>query len=235
MSVQLIKGDFKGTAEQKKEASFVLYTVLSEILILLHPIMPFVTSEIWQALPGNEDSNLAAMLRPELRPECLKEKEASAMLYLQEVIVAVRAMKSELGIAPSLKLKALIKPLTDEQADLLEHGRAWLMFLARLEDFEISKTAAAPKASASNIIQGSEITILLEGVLDFKAELARLEKELAKIDKELTGIEARLSNENFVAHAPEAVVAKDKEKAADLTDKKAKLLTLQKRFQEALA
>ena len=233
--LELIKGDFKGTAEQKKEASFVLYTVLSEILILLHPIMPFVTSEIWQALPGNEDSNLAAMLRPELRPECLKEKEASAMLYLQEVIVAVRAMKSELGIAPSLKLKALIKPLTDEQADLLEHGRAWLMFLARLEDFEISKTAAAPKASASNIIQGSEITILLEGVLDFKAELARLEKELAKIDKELTGIEARLSNENFVAHAPEAVVAKDKEKAADLTDKKAKLLTLQKRFQEALA
>ena len=126
--------------------------------------------------------------------------------------------------APSLELKALIKPLTDEQADLLEHGRAWLMFLARLEDFEISKTAAAPKASASNIIQGSEITILLEGVLDFKAELARLEKELA-----------RPSNENLVAHAPEAVVAKDKEKAADLTDKKAKLLTLQKRFQEALA
>ncbi len=233
--LELVKGDFKGTAEQKKEASFVLYTVLSEILILLHPIMPFVTSEIWQALPGNEDGNLAEVLRPALRPQCLKEKEAAAMLYLQEVIVAVRAMKSELGIAPSMKLKALIKPLTEEQAELLEHGRAWLMFLARLEDFEISKTAAAPKASASNIIQGSEITVLLEGVLDFKAELARLEKELVKLEKELTGIEARLSNENFVAHAPEAVVAKDKEKAADLTDKKAKLLTLQKRFQEALA
>ncbi len=233
--LELVKGDFKGTAEQKKEASFVLYTVLSETLILLHPIMPFVTSEIWQALPGNADGNLAEMLRPEMRPECLKEKEANAMLYIQEVIVAIRAMKSELGIAPSMKLNALIKPLNDEQAELLEHAKAWIMFLARLEDFEISKTAAAPKASASNIIQGTEITILLEGVLDFKAELARLEKELVKLEKELAGIETRLSNANFVANAPETVVAKDKERATDLTDKKAKLLALQKRFQEALA
>ena len=186
-------------------------------------------------MPGNADGNLAEMLRPEMRPECLKEKEANAMLYIQEVIVAIRAMKSELGIAPSMKLNALIKPLNDEQAELLEHAKAWLMFLARLEDFEISKTAAAPKASASNIIQGTEITILLEGVLDFKAELARLEKELVKLEKELAGIETRLSNANFVANAPETVVAKDKERATDLTDKKAKLLALQKRFQEALA
>lgn len=232
--LELIKGDFKGSEEQKKEASFVLYTVLSEILILLHPIMPFVTSEIWQALPGNEDANLSAVLRPESRPSCLKEKEANDMLYIQESITAIRAMKSELGIAPSLKLKALIKPVSKEQAELLEHARQWLMFLARLEDFEISENAQAPKASASNIIQGSEITVLLEGVLDFKAELARLEKELAKIEKELTGIQSRLSNENFVARAPESVVAGEKERALDLTAKKEKLLTLQIRFKEAL-
>lgn len=232
--LELIKGDFKGSEEQKKEASFVLYTVLSEILILLHPIMPFVTSEIWQALPGNEDANLSAVLRPESRPSCLKEKEAGDMLYIQESITAIRAMKSELGIAPSLKLKALIKPASKEQAELLEHARQWLMFLARLEDFEISENAQAPKASASNIIQGSEITVLLEGVLDFKAELARLEKELAKIEKELTGIQSRLSNENFVARAPESVVTGEKERALDLTAKKEKLLTLQIRFKEAL-
>lgn len=232
--LELIKGDFKGSEEQKKEASFVLYTVLSEILILLHPIMPFATSEIWQALPGNEDGNLSAVLRPESRPYCLKEKEAADMLYIQESITAIRAMKSELGIAPSLKLKALIKPVSREQAELLEHARQWLMFLARLEDFEISENAQAPKASASNIIQGSEITVLLEGVLDFKAELARLEKELAKIEKELTGIQSRLSNENFVARAPESVVAGEKERALDLTAKKEKLLALQIRFKEAL-
>ena len=232
--LELIKGDFKGTEEQKKEASYVLYTVLSEILILLHPIMPFVTSEIWQALPGNEDSNLSAILRPELRANCLKQKEADAMLYVQEVITAIRAMKSELGIAPSMKLNALMKVVSKEQAELLEHARAWLMFLARLEHFEISEHVEAPKASASTIIQGSEITIILEGVLDFKAELARLEKELLKIEKELTGIESRLSNENFVARAPEAVVAGEKEKASDLKDKKEKILALQVRFKEAL-
>ncbi len=232
--LELIKGDFKGTDEQKKEASFVLYTVLSEILILLHPIMPFVTSEIWQALPGNEESNLSEILRPEQRPTCFKQKEADAMRYIQEVITAIRAMKSELGIAPSMKLNALMKVVSKEQAELLEHARAWLMFLARLEDFTISENVEAPKASASTIIQGSEITIILEGVLDFKAELARLEKELVKIEKELTGIESRLSNENFIARAPESVVAGEKEKASDLKDKKEKILALQIRFKEAL-
>lgn len=233
--LELIKGDFKGTEEQKAEASYVLYTVLSEILILLHPIMPFVTSEIWQALPGNEDGNLTAVLRPAARPECLKAKEADSMLYIQEVITAIRAMKSELGIAPSMKLNALMKPVGKEQAELLEHARSWLMFLARLEEFEISETVHAPKASASSIIQGSEITVVLEGILDFKAELARLEKELVKLEKELTGIEARLSNANFVARAPESVVEGEKQKVADLTDKKAKLLALQTKFKEALA
>ena len=233
--LELVKGDFKGTEEQKREASHVLYTVLSELLILLHPIMPFATSEIWQALPGNEDGNLSAVLRPAARPECLKEKEAGNMLYIQEVITAIRAMKSELGIAPSMKLKALMQPVSEEQAELLEHARPWLMFLARLEDFEISESVHAPKASASSIIQGSEITVILEGVLDFKAELARLEKELLKIDKELTGIEGRLSNANFVARAPESVVTAEKEKAADLTDKKTKLIALQTKFKEALA
>ena len=232
--LELIKGDFKGTDAQKAEASFVLYTVLSETLVLLHPIIPFVTCEIWQALPGNEGTDLAAELRPALRPECIRAKESEQMIYIQDCIGTIRTIKSELNIPPALKLSAIFRPVNPEQKALLEAARPWLMFLARLENLTIDADAVPPKASASHVVQGSEIAVILDGVVDFNAEITRLEKELGKIEKELTAISNKLSNENFVARAPEAVVAQERERAADFEDKQIKMLALQKRFREVL-
>ncbi len=232
--LELIKGDFKGSDEQKAEASFVLYTVLSETLALLHPIIPFVTCEIWQALPGNEGTDLALELRPANRPECLRPKESEQMIYIQDCIGTIRTIRSELNIAPALKLSAIFRPDSEEQKNILEASRPWIMFLARLENLVIDADAVPPKASASHVVQGSEIAVILEGVLDFNTELARLEKELGKIEKELNGISAKLSNENFVARAPEAVVTQEKERALDFQDKQTKMLALQKRFREVL-
>lgn len=233
--LELIKGDFRGTDEQKAEASFVLYTVLSETLILLHPIIPFVTCEIWQALPGNEGKDLAVELRPALRPECIRPKESEQMIYIQDCIGAIRTIKSELNIQPALKLSAIFRPKDEEQKNVLEVSRPWLMLLARLENLVIDTDAVPPKASASQIVQGSELAVILDGVVDFNAELARLEKELGKIEKELKAINAKLSNDNFVARAPEAVVTQEKERAADFIDKQTKMLALQVRFREVLA
>jgi len=232
--LELIKGDFKGTDAQKAEASFVLYTVLSETLILLHPIIPFVTCEIWQALPGNEGTDLALVLRPPHHPECIRQKESTQMIYIQDCISTIRTIKSELNIPPALKLSAIFRPVNDEQKALLEASRPWLMFLARLETLTIDANTVPPKASASHIVKGSEITVILDGVVDFNAELTRLEKELGKIDKELQAISVKLSNENFIARAPEAIVTQEKERAADFEDKQSKMLALQKRFREAL-
>ncbi len=232
--LELIKGDFKGTPEQKQEASFVLYTVLSEVLILLHPIIPFVTCEIWQALPGREGTDLSVVQLPAKRPECYREKDAADMEFIQECIGVVRAIKSELNIAPALKMKAIFKPVDEAQKALLEEARPWLNFLARLEEITIDADAKAPKASASHVVNGAEIFVILDGVVDFNAELARLDKELAKVDKDLQGIRAKLSNENFVARAPQAVVDQEKERAVELKDKQVKMLALQNRFREAL-
>ncbi len=232
--LELSKNDFKGEQKDKDEAAFVLYTVLSEILILLHPIIPFVTAEIWQALPGNEGTDLSLELLPAKRPQCLNQTEAEHMEFIQECITTVRTIKSELNIPPVTKLSAIFKPANTVHQELLENSKPWLNFLARLEQIEINVDAKAPKSSASQIIQGTELSVILENVVDFNAELARLDKELLKIEKDLRAIWVKLENESFIAKAPAKVVEQEKQRAMELKDKQVKMLALQNRFREAL-
>ncbi|MEG1610103.1 MAG: class I tRNA ligase family protein, partial [Bilophila sp.] len=101
------------------EAQYVLWTALREYLICMHPIMPFITAEIWQALPGGAGQDLALQLYPSARPDCLKPAAAADMIFIQEVIGTIRTIRSELNIAPSYKLTVLLRPaqtLGDAQA-----------------------------------------------------------------------------------------------------------------------
>ena len=232
--LELIKGDMKddAPADAKAEARFTLYTVLKETLVLLHPIIPFVTAEVWQSLPGHAGEDIALQLFPEARPDCLKPGDADDMLFIQEAISAIRTIRAELNINPSYRLTVLLRPVDAKQKDLLEHGRAWFMSLARLENLLISADEHAPKASASNVVRGCEVIVHLSGAVDFQAELARLDKELGKMDKELAALNGKLSNENFITRAKPEFVEQERARAADLADKRGKMLALQKRFRE---
>ncbi len=231
--LELIKADMKEEGEAKEEAQYVLYTVLREILLLLHPMIPFVTAEVWNALPGHEGTDIATQLYPEFRPQCVKSRESDDMVFLQEAISAIRTIRAELNIKPSYKLSVVLRPASDEQSALLEANRGFFD-LARLESLTIDRNAHAPKASASNVVRGCEVIVLLTGAVDFKAELARLDKEIGKVDKDLAALDAKLSNENFVKRAPADLVESEKARHADLIDKKAKMQALQTRFKEAM-
>ncbi|MBO4318249.1 MAG: valine--tRNA ligase [Mailhella sp.] len=232
--LELIKTDFKGSEEQKKEAAFVLYTALSEILVLLHPIIPFVTAEIWQALLGRKSEDIAVVRYPAERPGCLKAEEAADMLFIQECISSIRTVRAELNIAPSMKLEVLLRPADEKQRLLLEYARPWFASLSRVENLHIDANEHGPKASASAVAQGTEIIVYLGGIVDLNDEVARLEKELKKIAKELAGIKGKLANPNFVARAPQEIVEQEQGRAAAMEDKQTKLIALQKRFKEAL-
>ena len=233
--LELIKGDMKddAPADAKAEARFTLYTVLKETLVLLHPIIPFVTAEVWQSLPGHAGEDIALQLFPEARPGCLKPGDADDMIFIQETISAIRTIRAELNINPSYRLTVLLRPVDAKQKELLEHGRAWFMSLARLENLIISAEEHAPKASASNVVRGCEVIVHLSGAVDFQAELARLDKELGKVGRELAALNGKLSNENFLTRAKPEFVEQEKARAADLADKRGKMLALQKRFREA--
>ena len=231
--LELIKPDMQDEA-RKPVAQYALWTVLREDLLLLHPMMPFVTAEIWQALPGGAGQDLALELYPAARPQCEKPAEAARMEFIQETIVAVRTIRSELNISPSLRLKLLLHPVDAAPADVLEASRQLILTLARLDDMTVGADVHAPKASASHVVQGCQVIVPLEGAVDFEAELARLDKELAKIVKDLEGLQKRLANESFTSRAPKDVVEKERARAESLLDAKHKLDALKQRFTEAM-
>lgn len=235
--LELIKGDMKEDGPARAEAQFVLFTVLRELLMLLHPIIPFVTAEVWQALPGQAGSDIAVQMGPDARPGCMRPenaKDADAMVFLQETISAIRTIRAELNINPSYKLTVLLRPVDAAQAALLEQGRPWFMTLARLENLVVNADEHAPKASASNVVRGCEVIVYLSGAVDFQAELARLDKEIGKTEKDLTALTAKLANEGFVSRAPAAIVEQERARAQDLADKRDKMLALRKRFKEVV-
>ena len=233
--LELIKPDMQAGGERQKAARFVLWTTLRETLLLLHPLVPFISAEVWQAMPGHEDRpDIAREAFPAARSGCLRPEDAARMEMIQEAISAVRTIRAELNIAPSLKLTAIVRPVDAEAAGVLEAHREMLLVLARLEKLTIDAAAEAPRVAASQVACGNEIIIPLSGAVDFAAETARLEKELAKLDKEHAMLAGKLGNENYVSRAPVEVVERDKARVIELADAKLKLAALKERFAEGL-
>ena len=231
--LELVKPDMASEAS-RKESAYVLYTVLKEILLLLHPVMPFVTAEIWQALPGHAGEDLATMPWPEERPACIRPEDAARMEFVQGVIVAVRTIKAELDIAPSHRVVLKLHPADQAQEDLLLANEATIRTLARLESMEVGLEVHAPKASASSVVQGCEIIVPLKGNVDLQGELARLAKEMGKLSDALAVVDKKLANESFVSRAKPEIVQRERDRAAELKDNLGKLEVLRQRFAEAL-
>ncbi len=233
---EVSEGQERARAEAgRAQARYVLWAVLRESLILLHPFIPFITSEIWDALPGsNAEATLARMPFPAERDLSAFAADAARMAMVQEAIVAVRTIRAELNIAPSQKLSVIIRPADEDARRALEEQRREIMVLARLENLEINPEARAPRVSASNVACGNEIIVPLSGAVDFAAELARLDKETARLDKEHAMLSGKLANPNYVQKAPEEVVERDRARVAELEDARTKLALLRERFRTGL-
>ncbi|GFK92865.1 Valine--tRNA ligase [Fundidesulfovibrio magnetotacticus] len=230
--LEMIKTDFSGDDPQAKAvAERCLWTVLSELLTLLHPFMPFVTQEIWSHLPGHAEKDLSKVAYPAARPACVRPEAEAAMNLVREVVVSVRNIRSELSISPGLKLDCLVRTADAADLSVLLGNERLIMSLARLATFTAGPGVAAPKASASAAAGGNAVFVPLAGAVDFDAELARLGKELAKTAKEAEIVGRKLANEDFTARAPAEVVAKEREKGEMLREKVAKLEELRARIE----
>ncbi len=221
----------------RRRAPTCLLLALRDILILTHPIMPFVTQEIWSRLPQLPGSapqpDLALAAYPEARPERRNPEAVAAMDFLQQVIVAVRNIRSELGVNPGKTLDVIVHTVSAEQQRILEENAQFIRLLARVEGVEVGPEAKGPRASATAVVLGAQLFVPLAGAIDFDAELARLDKELAKLDKELAAVSKKLANQGFLANAPADVVAKEQEKRQTMADKLEKLLSLKSRLEAA--
>lgn len=231
--LEMAKGDLYGQDETAKaRTQVVLWTVLSETLVLLHPIMPFVTQEIWAALPGIPENrkDIALEPSPAARPELRDEAVAARMELFQGVVTAVRNIRAELGVDPAKKLDLLVRTPLAEDAALLDSVRPLVLSLARLENFQAGPEVKGPRASGTAVVRGNEVFVPLEGVVDFEAELTRVGKQLDKLAQQVSIVEKKLANQGFVAKAPAEVVEKEREKLTLLAEEKDKLSALEARL-----
>jgi valyl-tRNA synthetase len=174
--VEMAKGDLYGQDEANKDATRrVLLTVLSETMVLLHPVMPFVTQEIWSVLPGIADRELALQPFPARRPECRNPQAARDMAFFQGVVGSVRTIRTELTIDPAKKLPLIIDTEGGGANALavLTDNVHLIAQLARIESADIGPGKTGPRASGTAVVEGSRIFVPLKGVVDFGAEVAR--------------------------------------------------------------
>ena len=233
--LELVKPDMQAGGERQAAAQHVLNTVLQETLILLHPIAPFVTAEIWAALPGKAGADIALERYP--APHAAWEDKAAAeqMETVMSVISSVRTIRAELNIAPSHRLNVILRPAAPEQSDLLTANSEVITTLARLGELAVDPAAVAPKASASGVAAGIEVIVPLHGAVNLADEVARLDKELAKLDKEYNMLSGKLANPAYVDKAPAEIVARDRARVEELGEAGEKLAALQARFKEAMS
>ena len=216
--IELCKARLTGEDERSKvNAQNVLCYVLIETLKLLHPFMPFITEEIYQALPHTaEDKGEFIMLQkwPEYRDELSFPQEEEAMGLIIDAITAIRARRNEMNVAPSKKVHYTI---ATAHADTFARGIPFFKRLASASDVTIADAnIPTPDGSIEVVTHAARVLMPLAELVDFEKELARIAKEKANAEKQLAGIENKLSNQGFIAKAPEAVVNGAREDAAKL-------------------
>jgi len=191
--------------------SVLLYT-LDQILRLLHPIMPFVTEEIFGQI---SEGTIVTAAYPVVRPEFENAEAAAGVEALKDLIRSVRNSRAEVNVAPSKPITILIKTTDSALEAFFKDNVNYIKRFTNPEHLEIAADLAVPELVMSSIITGAEIYLPLADLLNVEEELARLEKELAKWQKELDMVGKKLSNERFVANAKPEVVQKERDKQAD--------------------
>ena len=225
--VELIKPILGGTdAAAKKETQASAAWVLDQIMILLHPFMPFVTEELWQQTATREHW-LMEVEWPAYKG--LGDKKADVEIeWVIAIISEIRSVRAEMNISGGLKIPCVLVGANKDSRRIASAWENEIIRLARLSS--ISFEDQVPKASAQIVLNEATVALPLEGVIDFATETARLKKELEKIEKEQASIAGRLGNPGFVAKAPEEVLVETRERKAELDVQRTKTAEALKRL-----
>jgi valyl-tRNA synthetase len=226
------------TEKQKRGTRRTLITTLEALLRALHPLMPFITEEIWQRV-----NPLVAPLTAASRPRATTEAPDSIMVapypaatgyagdavadadvaWMKQVILAVRQIRGEMDIAPSRKIPLLYAYGEEQPADRMIAYLTYLMRLAGLESVKRLSAGEPTPESATAVVAGLTLYVPMAGLIDPKAEVERVSKRIAKNESDIGKLNAKLGNENFVRNAPPEVVAADRARAAELEAQNASL------------
>jgi valyl-tRNA synthetase len=222
--LEWIKADlFSDDATARDQARAVLCTVLEQVLKLMHPIIPFVTEEIWSQLPGERGLIMVEPF-PETRAAWADQEAERAMELLMGVISGLRTIRTEAEVHPSAQIEATLLCPDGDKRRLLTDFAPGIQAMARVKTLAIEAEGRVPDDAGHALVQDVEVVVPLKGLIDVVGELEKLAREQARLDKELARIVAKLGNEQFMANAPAAVVAKERDKEAEIRTRLTKTL-----------
>ena len=188
------------------------------MLRLLHPIMPYITEELWQKvapLAGVEGETIMLQPYPVSDETLINQQAIEELSWVKTFIMGIRQIRSEMDIKPGKPLPVLLQNGSEKDSFRLNNNESLLLSLAKLESITWLKADENAPESATSLVGDMNLLIPLAGLIDKEAELARLEKNMDKFKSEAERIKGKLSNANFVDRAPEAVVNKEREKLAE--------------------
>ena len=212
--------------ERKAEVRRVLLAVMEASLRLAHPIMPYLTEEIWQTLApmiGLGGDTIMTAQYPIADPAKINDQAEADMLWLQGLIGAVRNIRGEMGLGNARLLPVLLQNTTDAEKAQIARIEPLVKALAKVESITFLTEAEQPPLSSSSVVGHVSVFVPMKGLIDPKAELGRLQKDFDKVQKQHDQIAGKLSNEGFVAKAPAAVVEGEKVKLAEFADQLVKI------------
>jgi len=201
---------------------YILLDVMQNSMRLLHPIMPFITEEIWQNIkkvfPQPEDALIIAAF-PSCDEKMIDPEIADDMSFMQEAITAVRNLRKELNLNPGIPISLVIRVAEERQKDLIERYTTYFKRLAKVDNIEVGLQLPKPKASIAAVVRNLEIFLPLKGIIDLEAEKARLSKQIEKLEKELQNVKKKLDNPSFLANAKTEVVENEKKHFEEVNTK----------------
>jgi valyl-tRNA synthetase len=224
LSKPVLQGD---DGPEKDETRAVTAFVLRETVKLLHPVMPFITEELWDKL-GHRAEHGALISQPWPAPAAIDASADVEMGWLVKLISDIRSARAELNVPARAKLKLLVVGANDTTQKRLDVHRAAIERLSRVEGIEAAATA--PKAALQIVVGEAAYALPVGDVIDLKAEGARLQKEIKKLADEVGKIDAKLGNANFVSRAPEEVVEEQRERRTQAEQTRARLSTALERL-----
>ena len=214
--------DKSSNEQQKRGTRKTLIRVLETVLRLLHPLMPFITEEIWQQvapLAGKSGDTIMLQAFPTPDDSKISADAEEEMQWVMDFVMGVRKIRGEMNIAPSKPLPVLLKNTSPHDQTRLKNNLLLLNKLARLASIDTQTATDEAPQSAIALVGEMQILIPMAGLIDKSAELERLNKEIDKLEKELARITGKLANAGFVDKAPAAVVENEKQKQQELSSK----------------
>jgi valyl-tRNA synthetase len=229
--IELAKPEEYGQNIPKEKLNTAL-GFFEQLMKLLHPFMPFISEEIWQHIQKRSTEEALLVTEwPKADESKLNQKDIQTFGILQEMVSSLRNIRSEVNVSPKEELSVFINTKDDTTAHSIIANRVVLEKLESISSLEVGTKVEKPKVYSSSMVDGNEIYVPLEGLVDFEKERDRIQKEIDRLEGFLKGINGKLNNDGFVNNAPVAVVEKEKKKKADTEGSLVKLREQLKDFE----